>query len=229
MDYLSLLQRLHLESGRSGITPSAVTGLTGMNSRLLGWIDDAYRNVQLLHDSWLFRRGDFSYTTVASTQNYTASDASLSDLADWKYNPDGNYLSGIRIYSSVSDEQDMFFIPWDDFKTSYKYGSHRTQTGRPTVFSIKYDGSMDLWAIPNAVFTVNGEYIKQADTMSANNDTPVIPSDYHMIIVWGALMLYGAYEGAPEDYARGQDEYDKILLKLEYNQLPKIRFGPSLV
>lgn len=228
MDYLTLLQTLHVEAGRQGVTPAAVTGLTGMNSRLLSWIGRAYADIQLLHESWLFRRGEFSFSTVASTQNYSASDASITDLAAWKYDSDHNQLSGIRIYSSVTDEQDLIFIPWDDFRANYKYGSFRSQSGRPTIFSVKYDNTIDLWPVPDAVYTVNGEYIKQADTLSGNTDEPIIPADFHMSIVWKALMLYGAYEGSPEDYARGQDEFKKILAQLEYNQLPKMRYGAPL-
>jgi hypothetical protein len=235
MDYLTILQRLHTEAGRQGTTPASVLNLSGMNARLLDWVDDSYREIQLLHESWLFRRGDFTFDTsalggglTAYKQNYTASDASITDLAAWKYDPDHNQFSGIRIYSSVNDETDLVFVQWDDFRANYKFGSHRTQTGRPTIFSIKYDNSIDLWSIPDAVYTVNGEYIKQADTMSANDDEPVIPADFHMIIVWKALMFYGTYEGAPEIFDRGQFGYRDMLAKLEFDQLPKLVYGAPL-
>ena len=89
---------------------------------------------------------------------------------------------------------------------------------------------MDLWPIPDAVYTVNGEYVKQvtAQTLTNNTDIPVIP-DQQLIIVWKALMYYGAFEGAPEVYAHGETQFNNALNKLEYNQLPKITYGPSLL
>jgi len=202
-----------------------------MNARLVNWIGTAYEDIQRLHESWLFRVGEFSFSTIDGTQNYTPDGVSITDLAYWKYDPDPNNLSGIRLYSSESDEADLIYFPWDDFRATYKFGSARSQSGRPTIFSIKPDMSMDLWAIPDAVYTVNGEYIKTVDTLSTsdNTDTPVIPSDHHMIIVWKALMLYGSFEGAPEAYSHGEKEYKGALAKLKLNQLPRMVYGSPLV
>lgn len=229
MNFLQLLQRLHSEAGLQGTAPAIVTGQTGMNARLVNWIQTAYGNVQGLHETWLFRSADFSFPTIATVQNYTAVGVGLTDFANWKYDPDPNNLSGIRLYSSEADEQDLIFMPWDDFRATYKYGSARSDSARPTIFSIKPDMSMDLYAIPDAVYTVNGEYVKSIDELSGNTDTPLFPSDYHMIIVWGALMLYAAYEGAPEVYAHGNKEYRDMLVKMSMNQLPKMMYGAPLV
>ena len=87
---------------------------------------------------------------------------------------------------------------------------------------------MELWPIPDAVYTVNGEYYMDMQTMTLDADIPILP-DYHMAIVWKALMYYGAFEGAPEVYAHGQEQYEKLLSKLEINQLEKMTYGPPLV
>lgn len=198
-----------------------------MNARLVNWILKGYEDVQQEHETWLFRRDDFSFETISGTQTYTPLAAGIDDFGAWYFDPDHSNLSGIRIYSSASDEQDLIFFPWDEFRANYKYGSFRTQSSRPTIFSIKPNMSMELWATPDAVYTVNGEYIKTTQTMTANADEPLF-SDYHMVIVWKALMYYGAYEGAPEVYAHGEKEYRKMLAKLEINQLPKITYGAPL-
>ena len=230
MNFLQLVQRLHSETGRQGIAPVTVLGQTGMNQRFVNWILTAYEDIQGLHESWLFRVTDFSFPTISTVQNYTPAGVSLSGLASWKFNSDYNCLSGIRLYSSIPDETDLQYLLWDDYKENYKFGSTRLTSGRPTVFSIKPDMSMDLWPIPDAVYTVNGEYVKQvtAQTLTNNTDIPVIP-DQQLIIVWKALMYYGAFEGAPEVYAHGETQFNNALNKLEYNQLPKITYGPSLV
>jgi len=228
MNFLQLVQRLHSETGRQGTAPAAVTGQTGMNQRLVNWILTAYEDIQGLHESWLFRRDDFSWPTIATVQNYTPAGVGIDDLAAWWFDPNHNNLSGIRLYSVVADEADLIYLPWNDYRTTYKFGSSRSQSCRSTIFSIKPNMSMDLWAIPDTIYTVNGEYVKTIQIMEANDDIPILP-DYHMIIVWKGLMYYGAFEGAPEVYAHGKEEYDRILPRLEMNQLPKITWGAPLV
>jgi hypothetical protein len=228
MNFLELVQRLHQEAGLQGTAPATVIAQTGMNKRLVDWCIEADKEIQRLHETWLFRQAEFTFPTINGVQNYTRAGVGLTDLASWKYDPDPNNLSGIRLYSAFADEQDLIYIPWEDFRTTYKYGSFRTQTTRPTIFSIKPDMSMDLWAIPDAVYTVNGEYVKQVVAMAANVSVSVIPADYHMAIVWKGLMLYGAFEGAPEAYAHGEKQYNEIKMQLELNQLPRPGWGPSL-
>lgn len=224
MNFLELVQRLHSEAGIQGTAPATVIGQTGMNLRVVNWTLTAYEEIQGLHETWLFRQEDFSFPTIMAIQNYTPVGVGLTDLSRWKIEPDG---SGIRIYSAVSDEADLSYYPWEQFRATYKFGSSRTQSGRPSVFSIKPDTSMDLWPIPDAVYTVNGEYVKQVQTMTANDDEPVIP-DYHMIIVWRGLMYYGAFEGASDAYSHGQVEYKKLLARLMLNQLPTMTWGDPL-
>ena len=227
MTFLQLVQRLHSEAARQGSAPTTVISQSGFTQRLINWILTAYEDVQSEHESWHFRRSDFSWTTTASTQNYTSAEHLITDLAAWRIDTDHNNLSGVRLYSSVADEQDLIYFPWDDYRATYKYGSFRTQSGRPTIFSIKPDLSMDLWPIPDATYTVNGEYYMDMQTMALDASVPILP-DYHMIIVWKALMYYGAFEGAPDVYAHGQNEYQKLLSKLEINQLDRASWGYPL-
>jgi len=227
MNYLQMFQRLHSESRRQGTTPTAVTSQTGMNQRLLNWIDTSYEDIQLLHETWLFRRASFSGSTVDATQNYTAADLGVTDLSMWWFYS-GQGLSGIRLYSSAADETDLQYVPWDDFLREYKFGARRSTTGRPSVFTVKTDQSIDLWPIPNAIFTLNGEYVQQPDVMEANADIPVF-NDFHMAIVWRALMYYGASSGAGDVYIHGQNQYDDLLYKLEKRYLPIITWGNPLV
>ena len=82
MNFLELAQRLHTEAALAGTAPAAVTGQTGMNLKLVNWINTAYENIQELHDTWFFRRADFSFSTIAGTANYTPAAAGIDDLAE---------------------------------------------------------------------------------------------------------------------------------------------------
>jgi hypothetical protein len=233
MTYLELVQRLHSEAARQGTSPTTIVSQTGMALRLVNWVQAAWEELQSEHESWLFRRTPFSFTTNSGETNYTRADLSYDNLSGWRFNPDPCELSGIRLYSAVADENDLEYVPWDDYRNTYRFGASRSQSGRPTVFSIDTAQAMELWPIPDDTYTVNGEYYMGIDDMPAN-DT-VSPTTgrpafihYHLAIVWKALQYYGAFEGAPEVYAHGQEQYDKMLAKLEITQLEKMTYGAPL-
>jgi hypothetical protein len=199
-----------------------------MNQRFINWILTAYEFVQAMHETWFFRQKVFSFPTVNAKQNYAPSaDLTYTDFGAWKINPDSNQLSGIKIYSSVTDEQHLEYSVWENYQSFCKFGSSRTLSGRPTIFTVKPDMSMDLWPIPDAIYTVNGEYIKSLRTMTADADVPILP-DYHMVLVWKALEYYGAFEGAGDVYSHGQNEFTSLVAKLEVSQLPRPIYGEPL-
>ena len=79
-----------------------------------------------------------------------------------------------------------------------------------------------LGPVPNAVYTVNGEYQRAVTTLTANADTPIYPSEYHMLPVYRAMMSYGRYTGASEVYEDGKNNYARMLSEMERTQLPEI-------
>lgn len=224
MNFLEICQRTRLEADITGSGPASVVGQSGELEKVVEWVLTAYDDIQNLYSTWRFLRTDFTFPTIVDTQNYTPDAVDLADLATWKAEKDDD----LTIYSAVADEQHLAIYPWNDFRSVYMFGTNRTQTERPTVATIKPDNSMSLWPIPNAIFTVTGEYYKKAQTLSANTDIPIIPSQFHMAIVWRAVMFYGADYAAIEKYDHGQNEYKAILRKMELNQLPKLSYGAPL-
>ena len=221
MNYLALAQRLRQEAGISGAGPTTVTSQTGEMLRVVDWILAAYQDIQNAHTSWRFLREDFSFSTIASQQEYTPAQAGITDMADW-------IKEGISLYSSVADEQFLDYVPWDFFKANYWIGSHRTTESRPTVVTVTPANSLALWQLPNAIYTCRGEYYKTTATMTVDADIPNIPTRFHMAIVWKGLMYYGAYAAADEKYVHGKNEYIRLVRQLELDQLGDFTYGEPL-
>lgn len=223
MTFLELCQRLRIESGLSGSGPATVVGQTGESLRIVNWILAADQDVQDQHATWRFMRENFSFSCIGSpaTQEYTPAAAGYTDLANWIYND-------IRLYDNAADESELQYVPWDEFRMGYMYGSSRTQEGRPSIVSVKPNNSLMLWQLPNDTFTVDGEYYKKAVVMTGNTDEPQYPTRFHLIAVWRALMFYGAWAGADEKYAHGSNEYSKLMRKLELDQLERMGWGDPL-
>ena len=226
MTYLELARRLRKEAGGSGTdsSPASVDSQTGEMLQLVNWINTAYEDVQNEHATWRFLRSDFSFTTTADTQEYDPTDSGVitdTDLASW-------VKDDIRVYESVSDENYLNYIPWDEFRESYMFGSSRESTGKPIIVSVKPDNNLILWPIPDDEYTVNGEYYKTADVLSGDSDTSIIPTRFQMVIVWRALMYYGAYNAANEKYVHGENQYKRLISKMELDQLEDFTYGDPL-
>lgn len=227
MSFLTLVQRLHLEAGRQGTAPTTVVGQTGYDLRLVNWINDAYKEVQALHPSWRFRQieidADGSVSITNAARNYSATDLGFTDVGEWKTN-----YGDLKLYSAVADESPLDYYPWDDYKDVYLIGSARTTTGRPSIFTVKPDNSLDFHPFPDDTYYLTGEYVKSIQSMAADEDVPLFPTAYHDIVMWRALMLYASHEGAPEVYATGQENYDRILSQMEITELPQIEWRGTL-
>lgn len=230
MNFLQICQRLNNEAGEPGTgstTFDTVVSQAGLYGLMVDWAQSAYQDIQSQHANWEFMRSSFSFSTTATQREYTPLQAGLTDLESWKKNEYGDF----RMYLSsagVNSEQYMHYIPWDDYRQMYLFGATRTSPGQPTYFSIHPNKNLDLYLVPDDIYVVSGEYYKQPETMTLDADTPNFQSQFHMAIVWRALMMYGAHYAADEKYKHGQNEYKKILRRLEFDQLPQMSFGAPL-
>jgi hypothetical protein len=215
---LQLCQRLRQEAGISGTGPATTIGQPGEMGRVVDWIDTAYEEIQDKHPDWEFLRNDFTFQTIASTSEYLPSAVALPEHASWKQDSFRAYLTS----TGTNDEMWLNYYPWDTFRDAFMFGSNRSTPGKPTEFSVRPNKAVVLWPVPALIYTIGGEYYKRPQVMSANADEPLFPREFHMAIVWKALMYYGTYENAPEAFTTGQSNYDRILRKLEVDQLPSI-------
>jgi hypothetical protein len=223
--FIQLVQDLKREAGVSGAVPSAVTSQPAEIDRLVNWILKAYTDIQNKHTDWQFLRADVSIDATASTSTYTATDAGIANLfGEW-------IMDSFRIFRAdlgVTDEQVVDACSWDAMRDGYLIGAQRTSAGRPTRIAQKPDQSLALWPLPDQSYTVVGEYYKTAQTLTATTDVPVFPGKYHDMIVWRALMYYAGYESAPELYAVGQKEFNRLMTRMEGAQLPEITVGGAM-
>lgn len=224
MNYLQLCQRLRQDCRISGSGPTTVVSQTGEYGKVVDWIDTAYEDIQNLHANWRFLQQDFDFTLTIGTREYSPADAGITDLSRWKTEEYGD----VRCYLTAADEQRLFYLPWGEFRDLYLIGNSRTTSGRPSHFSIKPDNKICFDVLPDAAYTVLGEYFQTPDTMTADADEPLFPSNYHMVLVYRAMMFYGADYAADEKYTHGNNEYRKILRKLEHNQLHHFTWGEPL-
>jgi hypothetical protein len=219
MTYLQLFQRAHQESGIAGAAPSAVTGQTGKLLKLVNWVADAWTQIQLERDNWLFMWKEFTFDTVADTRDYLASDYSITDLALWDRNSFLIYKTSL----DTSDQNFLMYNAYPQWRQDYRQGMAARPTDRPQLFTILPNNKVRFEPMPDAAYTIDGEYKRVTQLFSADGDVPTgLPDDFHMIIVWQALKFYGFYEDAPDVLDMAETFYDNLLVRLEEQQLPEM-------
>lgn len=132
------------------------------------------------------------------------------------------------IFAGFRTEVYMTYREYDSWRDMYLYGSLRKVQTRPMEMTVTPNRAIGAGPLPAAGYTMLGDYFRIPSDMAADADTPAMPSQFHLAIVYGAMMHYGAYEAAPEVYQRGEKEFKKYMSRLEIDQLPDLQFGGAL-
>ncbi len=232
MNNLEICQRTVLDCEVTG-SLTTVTGQNGMLGRVVNWVSDAYTELQQRHNNWRWLRHGWTVNTVADDDTYaygdctdTTSSSTITRFQEWMirdpYDPPKCYLQS----SGVGTEYWLTYVPWSSFQTIYKIGSQTSSA--PSFITIDPQNNIVLGPAPSAVYVVSGDYQRSAQTLSADNDTPEMPSDYHLLIVYLAMEKYAGHTAAEEKIFRATNEGLRMLRRLERNQLPEIELGTAL-
>ncbi len=229
MNFLQLVNRARVECGVSGASVPLTTtvGLTGESARIANWVNSAWMDIQTAKSDWQWLRDPFEFNTVTQQQVYTAAQAGVgSTFANWKRDS----FRASSVGQNYRDEQLLNYMDYSIFRNLYQYGNMRTTYARPVVVSITPDKDLAFGAIPDQPYVIVGEYYRKPTEFTSDADAPptAFPERYHMSIVYRAMMFYGGYEAAPEVFQRGETEFDRLMNRLDIDQLPDTVSGPPL-
>lgn len=210
MDFLTLVQETHRESGSGGTAPTSLTGLRGENLRLKNWVARAYLEIQHRHSDWKYLWRQYQMPVIAGQALYAPLPSSGMALAP----------------SSQIGEYDRgtFFLYGEAIGTvnylEIKGTAPPTDTGNPHQVVIMPNDSLRLDVIPALDGILLFDYWATPNTLINNHDEPSIPARFHNVIVGKALTHYAKYENAPEIMTAGNEMYAEWMMALESDQLP---------
>ena len=197
--------------------------LTGQIEQFTRWIDEAWSEIQGLHDNWGFLRGEFTFDTTPGVGDYSPDDVGLEDHREWLTDTFRLYRKSI----GINDEQFLYEWEYNVFRDTYRYGPQVDQ--RPFNFAVRPgDDAIMLGPKPDHTYTIYGEYLREPQELLLDGDEPLIKKSLRMIIVYKAMTYYGLEQGAPEVVARGERGYATLLTRLEREELPDISFGEPM-
>jgi len=178
-------------------------------------------DVQEYHTTWEWMKKTVTFNTVATVGSYTP----VADLGEWDFNSFRAYLTA----AGVGTEMMIPFTPYEPFYNNYLLGARKLVYSRPSEISVSPAKALLLGLAPNDIYTVSGEYYKAPVVLAADADTPEMPARFHKLIVYRAMTMYGAFEAANEVYQRGEQEYRRMINKLELNQLAAFTRAGSMI
>ena len=214
---LEICQTARQECGMGGTGPSTVTGLTGAMATLVNRTSQAWIDIQKSKPYWKFLRELFVFTMTEGQNEYVVADATTAD-------PPGFGLTTVDkwdkqscwIYeTSLADRSQLVWMPYQNFRTQFgAYG-----TGRPTYFTEGPGGTVIFDKLPDAAYVLNMDYWMTPERLTANDDVPALPEQFHDIIAWKSVMKFAGNEGAAELFTYANSEFKPMFLQLCLDQL----------
>ena len=222
MNFLTLASRLHRESMRSTAAPTAYSGASDRALRLFNAIADAWVEVQS-ERLWKWMRGTTDAALTVGLQTYTGTGLGVaSRFGRWRDEDDG-YWPIVYVSGTPNSQWPITQLDLDTFRKRWIY---RTQ-GNSTPLEFATDDSQQLLIgpAPAVAYKVRADYWMEPSELAADANTPDMPSRFHMLLVWRALMDIARADAAPELLSKAEVNYAKMHDALRFDQavdLPRL-------
>lgn len=206
MNYLQIVRATREIVGMQGSGPASTVGATGVDAVLASMVRTAYIDIQSLRDEFDFLSKKMTFNTIASVDEYTADDifaTSTLDLA--KYDKDSFYLT-----DSSGVKRKLTYLDREVLEQRYLNNSDEQL---PTYFTIDHaDNTLILKPISDRAYTVNFRYWREPEILSEDSQVPILPVQFHQLIVYKAVEKMAVYMNAQSSYG-------------EYNYEAKVMIG----
>lgn len=213
MNFLQLCQRTRQEADIAGSGPTSVVGQTGELGNVVNWVIDAWNEIQGM------KLWDWQWQEVPVVIPLGAAELAGTIAAD-RYVQDSGYI-GTRL---------LDYYPWWRFRTFFPAALIQAGPAEGvTAWSVAPDRSVRVNVIVDADTTINLERYANPTALAADGDTPAMDSEFHMAIVWHALIKNHNFNEAGVSRQTAQVELDKIMGNLLPRSMPELQLGGPLL
>lgn len=162
-------------------------------------LNSVYRRVAGLHRWPWLEVQDVSITTTVGDSDYSL--AALTTLA---------HIDAVRIEKGT-DRPELEYLEPQDFRDL----EHVDRDNGVPLYWTYAASELRLWPAPDQAYTVTIDYIKRTTDLSADADSPLFDSQYHDVLVWGAIaeMAFRERDWSAKNFADA--EYRQRLMEME--------------
>lgn len=210
MNYLDLCKRLRQEAGYSGSGPASVNGQSGEMKRVVSWIKEAWLDIQRMSSYWRFMLNGFQVSLAVG-------ESSVSLANDYKMlTPDTVVLTradGSKTYPSVLRPEQMRQL----IRERVEPASY------PRFVSVDDAGEMTVFPVCGEAVSIAGDYYRTPVELVENTDEPHCREEYHMAIVWHALLQSGSFDESSNVFARASNNFATLYSQMCLNERPRLK------
>lgn len=218
MNFLELCQRTRQELGVSGTGPASTSRQVGHYKKIVDWVQDAHLEVQ---ESLALNGYAMAWATVP-----------LTDGVD-TYDPDAQW--GLQVKRLAPDSlcvqpvgnparrTHLVEASWDWMRARVA-----SPTGTPSAYAARPDGKIVLWPTPGDQLELHIEYERKSLPLASNTDVPWLPTEYHMAIVWRAVMFGTAHDEDLALFQSAKSNHAAIMSRVARQQLPTMEVSTLL-
>ena len=230
MNFLAICQAVHEELGLDGAQtlPTAVTAQTGRLAQIVNWVRRTNSEIQAKHKEWKFRRSG-GVVTLPATQalvtqaTIVAANATYNELAPF-FRGDRRYVNIYQSSVGKADTQPVWYLEYEQYRGWID--RQPLITGRPGRYSVRPDGALLFDTLADVNYAVEFDFVRTIQDLTANNDVPIIPDDYHDAIIYGACMKYAGHTENAVVFGDFNRRFSQRMTQLSNRELPEINWSP---
>lgn len=227
MNFLQLCQKTALDSGTVAGVPNfnTVAAATGRVAQVVGWVSDAYVDIQNERGDWRWMQRAFEAQLTAGQKVYTAAALGVADLGKWLPDIPALNLRRFTIWENGKREHESEIqqIDYMDWRRQYQRGVHATS--QPTEWAISPQNELLVGVTPDKPYWISGEYVMTPQVLAADADIPLMPAAYHRIIIQEAIRLMARSDESYSTLVDKSDQYTRLRSGLVNSQTPEMSFG----
>jgi len=210
MNFLQLCQKTQQYSGIQGFIASTTNLVPGSQEALLvETVRSAWVEIQNFRKDFKFLRDEVTLGLLVSQQEYSEEDifGTTGKVSSWK--------TDRFLYKSSP----LRYIPYD----RWVLRSSQDTPAEPGVFTIRPGTTNLIFNAVDTEYDVVLQYYKTPQILSVNNDVPLLPVQFHYLIIFGAVLETASFLGDLITYQRFATKYSQLLGQLLRSEVPSRR------
>ena len=207
--FLKLCQDVRAQSGISGDGPTNVVGQTGIYADVVRWVEEAYNHIQTLHENWNFLFNTYQFTLQNGFDQYDVETLNIRQIVK------DSFLRQFQL----GDKIRLKYIPYAEWRLEDRF--LKAETGKPEFVTELPTGELRFWPMADDDYEIIFEGYGQPHVMSASTDETIFSDQYDELVQAQALMRYAEYYNALEIYNISKAQFDIMIKKMEFSELPK--------